>query len=49
MRMFLGEADINQTLIDTLRSEPEKFWYFNNGITVLNSSIEKKSIGDSSR
>ncbi|NJN88701.1 MAG: abortive phage infection protein, partial [Leptolyngbyaceae cyanobacterium SL_7_1] len=49
IRMFLGETDVNQTLIDTLRHEPEKFWYFNNGITALSSSIKKKSIGGSSR
>jgi hypothetical protein len=49
IRMFLGETDVNETLIDTLKSEPEKFWYFNNGITALSSSIEKKPIGGSSR
>ncbi|MGB7414029.1 MAG: AIPR family protein [Thermosynechococcaceae cyanobacterium] len=49
IRMFLGETDVNETLIDTLRDEPEKFWYFNNGITALSSSVTKKAIGGSSR
>lgn len=49
IRMFLGETDVNATLIETLKNDPEKFWYFNNGITALSSSVKKKSIGGSSR
>jgi AIPR protein len=45
IRSFLGTTEINQGIVDTLLSEPEKFWYFNNGITALCSTIRKKLIG----
>ncbi len=45
IRSFLGETEINQSIIETLLSEPEKFWYFNNGITALCSNIRKKLLG----
>jgi hypothetical protein len=43
--MLLGSTEVNQSLIETLRSNPENFWYFNNGITALASHIAKKPIG----
>lgn len=49
IRMFLGDTSVNETLIGTLASEPNKFWYFNNGITALCTSILKKPIGGGSR
>ncbi len=49
IRMFLGDTNVNETLIDTIANEPEKFWYFNNGITALCSSIQKKPIGGGTR
>lgn len=45
IRAFLGTTEINQGIIDTLATEPENFWYFNNGITALCSTIRKKPIG----
>ncbi len=45
IRSFLGETEINQSIIQTLLSEPENFWYFNNGITALCSNISKKPLG----
>ena len=45
IRSFLGETEINQSIVETLLSEPEKFWYFNNGITALCGSIQKKPLG----
>lgn len=45
IRSFLGETEINQSIVETLLSEPEKFWYFNNGITALCSKIRKKPLG----
>lgn len=45
IRSFLGETEINQSIVETLSSEPEKFWYFNNGITALCSKIRKKPLG----
>lgn len=49
IRQFLGDTDINKSLQESLKQEPEKFWYYNNGITVLCSSIQKKHIGSTSR
>ena len=49
IRMFLGDTNVNETLIDTIANEPEKFWYFNNGITALCSSVQKKPIGGGTR
>ncbi len=49
LRMFLGMTDVNQSLLETLRNDPENFWYFNNGITALCGNIQKKPVGGSSR
>ncbi|EWG13188.1 AIPR family protein [Cytobacillus firmus] len=49
IRMFLGDTDVNDNIVKTLKEEPEKFWYFNNGITALCSTIKKKPIGGSTR
>jgi hypothetical protein len=48
LRMFLGFTEVNQSILDTLHSVPEHFWYFNNGITALCARIKKKPIGGSS-
>jgi hypothetical protein len=49
IRVYLGNTDINQGIIETLKNEPEHFWYYNNGITALCRSINKKPIGGYSR
>ena len=49
LRMFLGSTEVNQSLMESLRSSPEKFWYCNNGITALCASIKKKRIGGEQR
>jgi AIPR protein len=49
IRSFLGETEINQSIVETLISEPENFWYFNNGITALCGSISKKPLGGNTR
>jgi hypothetical protein len=49
LRMFLGSTEVNQSLMDTLRNNPKNFWYFNNGITVLCTSIKRKQIGGDQR
>ena len=35
IRGFLGNTDINRGMQVTLKSEPEYFWYFNNGVTIV--------------
>lgn len=45
LRKFIGDTDVNESIKQTLQSEPLNFWYFNNGVTVLCSKIGKKPIG----
>ncbi len=44
LRHFKGSTDVNDQIISTLSEKPENFWYFNNGITVLCSSIKKSAL-----
>ncbi|MCH8518689.1 AIPR family protein, partial [Candidatus Gracilibacteria bacterium] len=39
IRNPLYASDINKKMIDTLKREPTKFWYFNNGITAITQNI----------
>jgi len=47
IRVYLGETDVNEGITETLHNVPERFWYFNNGITILCDDIKKKPIGGS--
>ena len=49
IRKPLGNTSVNQGLARTLHDEQSHFWYFNNGITALCSSIKKLPKGASSR
>lgn len=49
LRVFLGITGVNQDMVDTLLRAPEKFWYFNNGITALCRAVVKKPIGGTSK
>lgn len=49
IRTYLGETGVNNGVFETLKNLPEHFWYYNNGITALCSSIKKKIIGGASR
>ncbi|WP_324718003.1 AIPR family protein [Carboxydochorda subterranea] len=49
IRKFLGDSSVNESIQETLRTRPDDFWYFNNGITILCSSVEKKLMGGASR
>jgi hypothetical protein len=49
LRSFMGSTEVNDSIRMTLSKEPEKFWYFNNGITLLCNKIEKKAIGGQDR
>lgn len=39
IRSILKTTETNETLHATLSSEPSKFWYYNNGITIVAESI----------
>lgn len=49
IRVFLGNKNVNEGIIDTLKNNPENFWYYNNGITALCSCIQKKPLGGNGR
>lgn len=49
LRKFLPDSDVNDAIVNTLLSEPSKFWYFNNGITVLCERLQKKPLGGNDR
>jgi len=49
LRNFKGDTDVNDAMKMTLIHDPGKFWYFNNGITIICKSIEKKPLGGASR
>lgn len=46
LRDALDESDVNPKIQGTLLSEPEHFWYFSNGITLLCESYEPKGKGE---
>ncbi|MFS0576807.1 AIPR family protein [Sporosarcina sp. 179-K 3D1 HS] len=45
LRELIGETDINKEIKNTIENEPEKFWYFNNGITIVSKNIRKAMVG----
>ncbi|KQM35391.1 hypothetical protein ASF03_04005 [Rhizobium sp. Leaf68] len=45
LRQFLPASTVNQDLVDTLLQNPDEFWYFNNGITAVARSVDKKLLG----
>lgn len=49
IRDFIGFSEVNEDIIDTIEKNPENFYYFNNGITALCQSINKKPLGGSAR
>ncbi|HIK45408.1 MAG TPA: AIPR family protein [Leptolyngbyaceae cyanobacterium M65_K2018_010] len=49
IRTYLGETGVNNGIFETLKESPHNFWYYNNGITALCSSIRKKLIGGANR
>jgi hypothetical protein len=40
IRVVIPRSDINDGILNTILTEPERFVYYNNGITVLSESIE---------
>lgn len=39
IRRYRGSSEVNEGMSETLRSDPSKFFYFNNGITLICRSI----------
>jgi hypothetical protein len=49
LRLFYSNSDVNDALSRTLGNDPEFFWYFNNGITVICDSLIKAPVGSPGR
>lgn len=49
IRHSLGGTDVNSEIKNTATSAPEKFWYFNNGITLIADDVAKAPAGAASR
>lgn len=41
LRFYRGSTDVNSAMDQTITDTPDRFWYFNNGITMLCDSITK--------
>lgn len=49
LRKALGATVVNDAIIDTLKTNPERFCYYNNGVTALCDSVTKTPRGGASR
>jgi hypothetical protein len=43
VRGFLGDTQVNRNMQETLETEPEFFWYYNNGVTIVCDMAEQLS------
>ncbi|MBW4361905.1 AIPR family protein [Flavobacterium taihuense] len=48
IRGVLGDTDVNKEITKTLEENPEHFWFYNNGITLVADSVEKNMVGGAS-
>ena len=49
IRGFKGNTDVNDGIIETIKVSPQHFLYFNNGITLLCTELDKKPLGGKSK
>lgn len=49
IRKVLGKTDVNDSIEKTIKDCPERFWYYNNGITIIADKIEKSAFGGGNR
>jgi hypothetical protein len=49
IRNFLGSSEVNAAIEDTLHSNANYFWYYNNGITIIAQDLKRQPIGGSDR
>jgi hypothetical protein len=49
IRVFLGDTTVNENIINSVKTEAQNIFYYNNGITALCSSKRKKPIGGNTR
>ena len=49
IRHSLGATEVNNQIKHTASTAPDKFWYFNNGITLIADEAAKAPVGSASR
>ena len=49
IRKSLGLTEVNHGLVETLTQNPDHFWYYNNGITLLCGTAERHNWSRASR
>lgn len=49
VRLVLSNSEVNASVLETIEESPERFWYFNNGVTALCESIDKAPAGGNER
>jgi len=49
IRHSLGSTEVNNEIKNTAATNPQKFWYFNNGITLIASETAKAPVGAASK
>jgi hypothetical protein len=45
IRGWLGDTGINESIAETIKQEPDNFWYYNNGITIVCEDAKKEQQG----
>jgi AIPR protein len=49
IRNFLGSSEVNAAIAHTLASDPQHFWFYNNGITIIAVGLKRQAIGGNDR
>lgn len=49
LRQVLGQTDVNDEIEKTLKEDPAKFWFYNNGITLVAEEVKKNMMGGSTK
>lgn len=49
LRKFIPDSSVNASIIKTLLEDPQRFWYFNNGVTVLCKRVAKAAAAGTAR
>lgn len=45
LRELLADSEVNSNIKDTIEKEPDMFWYYNNGITIVCKKVTKAMVG----
>jgi hypothetical protein len=47
LRELLADSEVNSNIRETIEQEPDMFWYYNNGITIVCKKVAKSMAGGS--